>query len=154
MLQLTAQTALAFATMRNVRAQELTSRSSKHGAIIGEPVGATHGEKVLADGGNAVDAIVTAALISAVVSPHNCGIGGYGGHMTLALDGGKQVVSIDFNTTAPAAMTAETFIDSSGDLRTDAHDHGWLGAGVPGTLAGLQLGLGKIGTALLRARRH
>jgi gamma-glutamyltranspeptidase/glutathione hydrolase len=113
-------------------------------------MGAAHGEQVLADGGNAVDAIVTAALVSAVVSVHNCGIGGYGGHMTLALDGGKQVISIDFNTTAPAAMTADIFIDSSGDARTDAQDHGWLAAGVPGTLAGLQLALAKFGTRSFR----
>jgi gamma-glutamyltranspeptidase/glutathione hydrolase len=150
MLQLSAQAALAFAATRKIRAQAPVKRPSKHGAIIGEPVGAAHGEKVLADGGNAVDAIVTAALVSAVVSLHNCGIGGYGGHMTLALDGGKQVVSIDFNTTAPATMKADTFIDASRDARTDAHDHGWLAAGVPGTLAGLQLALEKFGTLSFR----
>src|SRR4051794_33380666 len=66
------------------------------GAIRGEPTAEKVGQQVLAAGGNAVDAIVAAALTAAVVVPHQTGIGGYGGHATLAVDGGRRMTSIDF----------------------------------------------------------
>src|SRR5437764_370624 len=68
------------------------------GVVVGHPLGAKAGAEVLADGGNAVDAAVTAALVAAVTDLQQCGVGGYGGHMTLATGGGRKVVSIDFNT--------------------------------------------------------
>src|SRR5262249_60251601 len=46
------------------------------GAVVGEPTAARAGMDVLTAGGNAVDAAVTAALVAAVVAPHQCGIGG------------------------------------------------------------------------------
>src|SRR4051794_19000977 len=52
------------------------------GRVEGHPVAAEVGGQVLADGGNAVDAIVAAALAVGVVAPHQCGPGGYGGHAT------------------------------------------------------------------------
>ncbi|MEW6304533.1 MAG: gamma-glutamyltransferase [Verrucomicrobiota bacterium] len=147
MLQLTAPAAFALAAGWNARG---VSARASHGAITGEPTAALRGAEVLVQGGNAVDAIVTAALVAAVVSPNNCGIGGYGGHMTLALDGGKRVTSIDFNSTAPAALKADAFLDAAGNVRAEAHDHGWLAAGVPGTLAGLEMALRKFGTRSFR----
>src|SRR4051812_49357869 len=49
------------------------------GLVVGFPEGAQAGNAVLADGGNAVDAIVAAALVAGVVAVTRCGIGGYGG---------------------------------------------------------------------------
>lgn len=119
------------------------------GAIVGEPTAAKIGLQVLQSGGNAVDAIVTAALVAAVVSPQNCGIGGYGGHMTLALANKRKVTCIDFNSAAPAAATAGMFQSTEkGSARSN--EHGWLASGVPGTLAGLDLALKKFGTRRLR----
>jgi gamma-glutamyltranspeptidase/glutathione hydrolase len=75
-----------------------------------------------------------------------CGIGGYGGHMTIGLPDGK-VTSIDFNSTAPAAARPDMFpLDANGKVKNNVHVTGWLAAGVPGTLAGLQLALDKYGT--------
>lgn len=111
-----------------------------NGVILGEEHGAAAGRKVLADGGNAFDAAVTAALVSCVATPARCGIGGYGGHATLALAGGRKVVAIDFNSTAPAAAREDLYpLDDNGAVRGRVNFHGWLAAGVPGTLAGLQL---------------
>src|SRR6187455_6997 len=73
--------------------------SKSHGLVVGETEGVKAGMAVLADGGNAVDAIVAAALVAGVVSVPKCGIGGYGGHMTLGLPNGK-ISSIDFNSEA------------------------------------------------------
>src|SRR5437868_6360982 len=75
--------------------------TSAVGVIRGEPTAEKVGLQVLADGGNAVDAIVAAALTAAVVVPHQTGIGGYGGHATLAVDGGRRITTIEFNSMAP-----------------------------------------------------
>jgi gamma-glutamyltranspeptidase/glutathione hydrolase len=102
---------------------------------------------VLDAGGNAVDAAVTAALVASVVAVPGCGIGGYGGHLVIALPRGGKVVSIDFNSTAPAAARPGMFAaDDKGRVKGDVNVYGWLAAGVPGTLAGLQLALEKYGT--------
>jgi gamma-glutamyltranspeptidase/glutathione hydrolase len=102
--------------------------------------------RVLADGGNAIDAIVSAALVAGVVAVSRCGIGGYGGHMTIGLPNGK-VTSIDFNSEAPAAARPDMFpLDAKGNVKGSINVSGWLAAGVPGTMAGLQLALDKFGT--------
>jgi gamma-glutamyltranspeptidase/glutathione hydrolase len=107
------------------------------GLIVGQAEGAEAGQRVLADGGNAVDAAVAGTLVAAVVSISNCGIGGYGGHLVVGWPDGK-VAAIDFNSTAPAAARADMFpLDTRGHVRGGVNDTGWLAAGVPGTLAGL-----------------
>src|SRR5205814_8291476 len=68
------------------------------GRVTGHPEGAAAGMEVLAAGGNAVDAAVTAALVASVVAVQMCGPGGYGGHLIIARPGGKRVVAIDFNS--------------------------------------------------------
>jgi len=79
--------------------------------------------------------------------PQGCGIGGYGGHMVISLKGGKKITAIDFNTAAPAAARADMFpIEPGGAVRGRINSVGWLAAGVPGTLAGLQLALSRYGT--------
>src|SRR5262245_2821834 len=70
------------------------------GLVVGQLEGAEAGNAVLAAGGNAIDAIVTAALVAGVVALHSTGIGGYGGHLVLARPDGK-VFAIDFNSAAP-----------------------------------------------------
>ena len=52
--------------------------------VCPQPAAAEAGAEVLREGGNAVDAAVTAALVQGVVDPHMCGIGG-GGVMTVHL---------------------------------------------------------------------
>lgn len=134
-----------------LRAADQSAAPPSHGVVAGEPTADKVGAQVLADGGNAVDAIVAAALSAAIASPHNTGIGGYGGHMTIALAGGKKVTSIDFNSTAPAAAREDMFApDEQGNSRAGASQFGWLAAGVPGILAGMQLALDRHGTKSFR----
>lgn len=133
----------------SLAASEAGSNSS--GAVVGERIAAKIGETILREGGNAVDAAIAAAFAAGIATPHNCGVGGYGGHAMIALAGGKKITAIDFNSTAPAAARADMFpLDASGRVPGNINVTGWLAAGVPGTLAGLELALQRYGTRPLR----
>ncbi len=126
-------------------------RKSKKGIVVGEVQAAKVGEKVLADGGNAIDAIVAAGLVACVTSPAKCGMGGYGGTITIALRKEKKVISIDFNATAPAASKPDMFkVDEKNNVIGKTNFHGWLAVGVPGIPAGFELALTKYGTRSFR----
>ncbi|MBI4625671.1 MAG: gamma-glutamyltransferase [Verrucomicrobia bacterium] len=125
--------------------------SDASGAVVGTVVAAKVGEKILREGGNAIDAAVGAAFAACIAAPSSCGIGGYGGHAVIALAGGKKITAIDFNSIAPAAARADMFpLDETGRGKGNVNVHGWLAAGVPGTVAGLQLALERYGTRSLR----
>lgn len=119
----------------------------KRDAVVGHPDGARVGDEVLAAGGNAVDAIVAAALVTGVAALPSCGIGGYGGHLVIALAGGKKITAIDFNSAAPVAARPDMFaVNEKGQVKNRVNQYGWLASGVPGTLAGLQLALDRYGS--------
>lgn len=121
------------------------------GAIRGEPTAEKVGLQVLAGGGNAIDAAVAAALAAAIAAPHQTGIGGYGGHMTLYAAKAGKLTAIDFNSHAPAAARPDMFpLDAAGKVLGQKNMYGWLAAGVPGILAGLGLALAKYGTKPFR----
>jgi gamma-glutamyltranspeptidase/glutathione hydrolase len=129
----------------------LAADGKPRGAVVGQPQAAEAGTEVLASGGNAIDAAVTAALVAGVVAPHQCGPGGYGGHLIIALAGGKKVTAIDFNTAAPRAARKDLFpLEAAGKVKGLVNEHGWLAAGVPGTLAGLHMALARHGTRSFR----
>ena len=121
---------------------------SEHGAIAAAraPTPVRIGQDILAQGGNAVDAAVAAALTAAVVEPASCGMGGYGTHITIATADGK-VTCIDANSMAPQAARSDMFEpDETGQVPGKVNYYGWLAAGIPGTLAGLQMALDRYGT--------
>ncbi len=131
------------------------SRAADEGANLGQVVGdgeaARVGGNVLRDGGNAIDAIVAGSFAAAVTALGHTGIGGYGGAATIAIEGGRRIISLDFNSTAPSAMGEDTFqLDQQGNVVERANEFGWLAAGVPGILAGLALTLKTGGTWSLR----
>ncbi len=125
--------------------------STELGVVVGDPAAAKVGEAILREGGNAIDAAAAAAFAAGIRSPHNSGIGGYGGHAMIALAGGKKITAIDFNSTAPAAARADMFpLDADGRVTGNANTFGWFAAGVPGVPAGLDLALQRYGTRPLR----
>ena len=133
----------SFAATRAFGAKTITG---DRGVVIGYPHANEAGAEILAAGGNAIDAVGAAALAAGVIAIPSCGIGGYGGHMIMGTHDGK-LSAIDFNSTAPAAARPDMFqVDDKGNVKDKANSVGWLAAGVPGTLAGLQLALDKFGS--------
>ncbi len=117
------------------------------GFVVGDPEAGRVGASVLQAGGNALDAIVSGAFAVAVTALNQTGIGGYGGTAVLAVEGGRRIVSVDFNSAAPAAMGESTFpLNAQGEVINGVNEFGWLASGVPGILAGLELVLKTGGT--------
>lgn len=103
---------------------------------------------VLADGGNAVDAAVTAGFALAVTQPRSGNIGG-GGFMLISDEDSGEVIAIDYRETAPAAATETMFQDEDGNAVAEWSRFTHRAAGVPGTVAGLALALEEYGTLSL-----
>jgi len=92
------------------------------------------GVAVLRDGGNAVDAAIAVQFALAVVNPEAGNIGG-GGFMVARMADGESV-ALDFREKAPAAATADMYLDEDGNV-TDLSVVGHLASGVPGTVMGM-----------------
>ncbi|TCK08241.1 gamma-glutamyltransferase [Marinobacterium mangrovicola] len=105
--------------------------------------------RVLEEGGNAIDAAVTAAFALAVTQPRSGNIGG-GGFMLVSSEESGEVNAIDYRETAPAAASRDMYLDENGEVVTDRSRFTHKAAGVPGTVAGLALALDKYGTISLK----
>lgn len=102
------------------------------------------GVDVLKKGGNAIDAAVAVGYALAVVYPAAGNLGG-GGFMTIQLADGRKTF-LDFREKAPLAATASMYLDANGNVIKNLSTHGYLAAGVPGTVAGLELARTRYGT--------
>ena len=132
-----------------------------HAAASTEPVHAPHamvvsvhhlasdaGVEVMKQGGNAIDAAVATGFALAVVHPPAGNIGG-GGFMLIRLADGK-VRFIDYRETAPAAATADMYLDAKGNVIDNASLVGYKAIGVPGSVAGLVYAEKKFGKLTLK----
>jgi gamma-glutamyltranspeptidase / glutathione hydrolase len=129
---------------------------AQHGMVVSEEARATRiGVEILRQGGNAVDAAVAVGFALAVTLPESGNLGG-GGFMVIKLAGGDRAVAIDYRETAPAAATANMFLNEKGEADPQRSRFSGLAVGVPGTVAGLayahrQYGSGKFSLAQLIA---
>lgn len=98
---------------------------------VASRVGAT----ILEQGGNAVDAAIAVGLALAVTLPRAGNIGG-SGFMLIQMADGSDTLALDFRSVAPAAATAEAYLDSEGQLDRDRMTFGSQAPAVPGTVAG------------------
>ena len=90
--------------------------------------------RILASGGNAVDAAVASVFTLAVTSPDTGNIGG-GGFMLIWVEGEAEF--IDYRETAPLDAHREMYLDEHGNVIENASTIGHLASGVPGTVAGM-----------------
>ncbi|HEX3721565.1 MAG TPA: gamma-glutamyltransferase [Nitrolancea sp.] len=119
---------------------EKTGASSDGGMVVAkQDQAALAGARMLAEGGNAVDAAVAAAFVMNVMEPYNTSIGGAGYMVFRSADGAARV--IDFSNQAPRRATPEAH-----KSRTTVAFSGGLAAMVPGTVAGLATALERFGT--------
>ncbi len=112
------------------------------------------GARVLAEGGNAVDAAVAAGIAIGTVEPWMSGLGG-GGHMLVYLAAENRAFDVDFSMRAPRALDPEDYPLVSG---TDSDLFGWpavvddrnvvgpYSMAVPGFVAGMAAALERFGT--------
>ena len=129
----------------SAQAASVAPVAAKNGMVVTAQHLATEiGVDVLKRGGNAVDAAVAVGYALAVVYPAAGNLGG-GGFMTLQLADGRKTF-IDFREKAPLAATANMYLDAEGKVIKGASVQGYLAAGIPGTVAGLELARSKYGS--------
>lgn len=116
-------------------------------ALSSHPLATEIGQKVLEEGGNAIDAAVAIGFALAVVHPAAGNIGG-GGFAVIHLANGENV-ALDFREKAPLKATKNMFLDKQGNVVPKLSEDGYLAAGVPGTVAGMEAMLKKYGTKKL-----
>jgi gamma-glutamyltranspeptidase len=113
---------------------------ARHGMIASQhPLVSAAGLRVLADGGNAVDAAVAAALVGTVVLPSRCGIGGDLFAIVAGQDPGRERLAFHGSGIAPRGASLE-FMREHGEDAPDGRrvmaQHGPLSPAVPGFVAG------------------
>ncbi len=117
-----------------------TGASSDGGMIVAkQDEAALAGARMLAEGGNAVDAAVAAAWVMNVMEPYNTSIGGSGYLVYHGADG--RAMFVDFSNRAAAKATPEAL-----KSRTSVAFKGGLAAMVPGTVGGLTTALERFGS--------
>jgi gamma-glutamyltranspeptidase/glutathione hydrolase len=93
------------------------------------------GAEIMQAGGNAVDAAVATGFVLAVVHPQAGNLGGGGFMLIRMADGATHFV--DYREKAPAAATADMYLDAQGNIMPDASTIGYKAISVPGSVAGM-----------------
>lgn len=135
---------LALLVSGTLHAASTPAVEAKNGMVVTSQYLASQvGTDILKMGGNAIDAAVAVGYAQAVVNPC-CGNIGGGGFMTIHLADGTDTF-INFRETAPAAASADMYLDKEGKVTKDASLYGYLAAGVPGTVLGMDSAQKKYG---------
>lgn len=131
----------AFGSVEPVHAQ--------HGMVVSSHELASRvGIEIMQAGGNAIDAAVATGFALAVVHPAAGNLGG-GGFMLIRMADGKTHF-IDYRERAPAAATADMYLDAQGNVIPGATEYGYKAIGVPGSVAGMVYAQRKYGKLTLK----
>jgi len=136
--------ALMFAPWAAHAAAPLELESNQGMVVTSQHLASDVGAAILRQGGNAVDAAVAVGYALAVTHPC-CGNLGGGGFMTIHLADGQNKF-INFREKAPLAARADMFLDAHGNVAGNRSVDGYLAAGVPGTVMGLETARQSFGT--------
>jgi len=117
---------------------------------VSHPAAAAAGARILAQGGNAIDAAAAVQFALNVVEPQSSGIGG-GGFMLVHLAKTGETFFVDSRERAPAAARADMFAPDGLPMEFQKASTSGLAVGVPGTLRGLDAALTRWGTMKLAA---
>src|SRR5437763_1948280 len=122
---------------------------AQHAMVVTVHQLASHvGVQILQAGGNAIDATVATGFALAVVHPAAGNIGG-GGFMLVRMADGKTHF-LDYREKAPAAATADMYLDKQGNVIEGASEYGYKAIGVPGSVAGMVYAEQKYGKLTLQ----
>lgn len=117
---------------------------AKNAAVVSvDEYASKTGVAILKKGGNAVDAAVATAFVLAVTYPQAGNIGG-GGFMIIRMKNGE-TVAVDYREKAPLRAHARMFLKSDGTVDPVSSEYGYLVAGIPGTVRGLETAWKKFG---------
>ncbi|MEL4181496.1 gamma-glutamyltransferase family protein [Roseateles sp. PN1] len=97
------------------------------------PLAAQAGLRIMAQGGNAVDAAIATAACMTLLEPCSNGLGS---DAFCILWDGKELHGLNASGTAPAAWTPEYFFKTYGREAKTPPKRGWGGVTVPGAVAG------------------
>jgi gamma-glutamyltranspeptidase/glutathione hydrolase len=120
--------------------------ASPNGVVAtSHPAAAEAGARMLAQGGNAIDAAAAVQFALNVVEPQSSGIGG-GGFMLVHLARTGETFIVDSRERAPAAASADMFAPDGLAMGFPLASTSGLAVGVPGTLRGIDTALRHWGT--------
>lgn len=110
-------------------------RVEKAGVASASILASRVGTDIMKQGGNAADAATAVAMALAVVYPQAGNLGGGGFLIYRPGEGGRPYV-LDFRETAPAAASADMYLNPDGQPDARKSQLGALAVGVPGTVRG------------------
>jgi gamma-glutamyltranspeptidase/glutathione hydrolase len=102
------------------------------------PLAVDAGDRILAQGGSAVDAAIAVQLVLGLVEPQSSGIGG-GGFMLVHDARSQRLIAYDGRETAPAAATPDRFLKNGRPLEFYDAVIGGKSVGVPGVVRLLEV---------------
>lgn len=110
----------------------------EHMVAAAHPLAAEAGEKVLADGGSAIDAMIAVQTVLGLVEPQSSGLGG-GAFLVYYDAEAKRLFTLDGRETAPMDATPKLFLDDKGEpMQFFDAVVGGRSVGTPGTVMLLQ----------------
>ncbi|WP_411035299.1 gamma-glutamyltransferase [Shinella sp. BYT-45] len=112
--------------------------AKEHMVAAAHPLAAEAGEKILAAGGSAIDAMVAVQTVLGLVEPQSSGLGG-GAFLVYYDAGAKRIVTLDGRETAPMEATPKLFLDDKGQpMEFFDAVVGGRSVGTPGTVLLMQ----------------
>jgi gamma-glutamyltranspeptidase/glutathione hydrolase len=133
---------------RQLAAAPIRPAHASHAMVVSvHELASQVGVDIMRAGGNAVDAAVATGFALAVVHPQAGNLGGGGFMLIRQLDGHAHF--LDYREKAPAAATANMYLDAQGNIIENLSLIGYRAVGVPGSVAGMAYAEKKYGKMTL-----